>query len=155
MDITNPSLAQIQQMLQSCVGKKIWGVLTSIADFSLEIGETWKNPERNRLCGEFGLFISCYWEIRRGDNVVIDSGMEHTKDWISQAESLLEGKTIYTLSFNREDHRLLIVTEMGDVLLVRPEGPKDEFSVWTLFYLVPPTTQRWCTFDGIQIKYDD
>ena len=51
MEISKPSLLEIKGILDFWNGKGMSGGLVSTADFSLEVGNPWKDPETGEMRG--------------------------------------------------------------------------------------------------------
>ncbi len=155
MDITRPSIEQIEAILNACSGKQMWGVLVSEMGLSFEIGRDWKHPRTGELHGRITVFVRCAWEIYRGSSLLADSEMEENAGKSNNVQSLLEGKIIRRVTLDRKTHRLEICSDVEERIVITPPRREDKYESWTMFHVVLPEARYSCTFDGAKVYYNE
>ena len=65
-------------MINDLQGKLIWGSLSSVAFYSIEIGDQ-RIDDKGNDYGEYSLFLECYWHIAKNNKVIINVWTEDRK----------------------------------------------------------------------------
>lgn len=155
MTSPNPTAEQLQQMVASCAGKRIWGARAGPNDMTCEIGEVWKNPKNGQSYGVFGLFVNCPWEIRQAGKPVLSGGDARTEEWGDQVEAALNDRVIRSAAFDKQSHQLSLQLAPEGECVISPNPDEDEWGAWSFFYVESPSARLWCTFNGVKIRYNN
>lgn len=155
MEAIKPNLAAVKRLLNTFIGKKVWGVKLSVAWLSIELGSSWLDTTEQIERGEGTLFISCLWKLKVPGKRPITSEMKRTQKWCRSTEALLEGRTLIDCSLSASTHELVLSFQGGMKLCVAPQGGKDSLDEWTLFFRSSKNQREIITFNGCSISHEE